>query len=246
MLLDVRDVTAGYGRLTVLRQVSLAVRSGTVAALIGSNGAGKTTLLRVISGLLAPAAGRIVFDGLDVTGWPPERLVGLGLAHVPERRQLFSSMSVEDNLRLGAYLRFRTEGAAAVAADLDRVFAIFPRLRERRRQLAGTLSGGEQQMLAIGRGLMARPRLLLLDEPSLGLAPLLVRELFAGLVDLRAAGHTLLLAEQNARQALQVADDAFVLENGRVSRAGPGAALLADPRVQAAYLGARASAERSG
>jgi branched-chain amino acid transport system ATP-binding protein len=245
VLLDVQGVTAGYGRLVVLREVTVAVRAGAIAALIGANGAGKTTLLRAISGLLAPTAGRIVFDGVDITGWPPERLVGLGLVHVPERRQLFSSMSVEDNLRLGAYLRFRTEGAAAVAADLEGVFAVFPRLRERRRQLAGTLSGGEQQMLAIGRGLMARPRLLLLDEPSLGLAPLLVRELFATLGDLRAAGHTLLVAEQNARQALRVADEAFVLEAGRVSRAGPAPALLADPSVQAAYLGARVPAERS-
>ncbi|MDR7555896.1 MAG: ABC transporter ATP-binding protein [Armatimonadota bacterium] len=246
MLLEVRGLTAGYGRLVVLREIALAVRAGSIVALIGANGAGKTTLLRVLSGLLAPAAGRVVFDGLDITGWPPERLVGMGLVHVPERRQLFSSMSVEDNLRLGAYVRARNEGARAVAADFERVFAIFPRLRERRRQLAGTLSGGEQQMLAIARGLMARPRLLLLDEPSLGLAPLLVRELFAGLADLRAAGHTLLVAEQNARQALRAADEAFVLEAGHITRSGPGQALLADPAVQAAYLGARAPVGRSG
>ncbi len=241
MLLEVRSVEAGYGRLTVLYGVSLVVRPGEIAAVIGANGAGKTTLLRVVSGLLPPLAGEVVFDGRPIGGWPAERTVALGLAHVPERRQVFATMRVLDNLLLGAYLRFRREPRTAIAADLERVYALFPRLGTRHRQLAGTLSGGEQQMLAIGRGLMARPRLLLLDEPSLGLAPLLVRELFRAITELRSQGMTVLLVEQNARQALQIADTAYVMEAGRIVLHGPGPAVLADASVQTAYLGGRSA-----
>jgi len=237
MPLEVRGVEAGYGHLKVLRGISLSVKPGEIAAVIGANGAGKTTLLRVLSGLLRPMAGEILFDGQSIAGWPPERIAALGLAHIPERRHLFGALRVEDNLLLGAYLRFRREPRAAIQADLERMYTLFPRLQERRRQFAGTLSGGEQQMLAIGRGLMARPRLVMLDEPSLGLAPLLVRELFRVIAELRAQGHTILLVEQNARQALQIADSAHVMETGRIRLHGPGNALLASPVVQAAYLG---------
>jgi len=238
MLLELAHVHAGYGPLQVLQDVTLGVHSGEIVAVIGANGAGKTTLLRVISGLIPPTSGTITFDGQPIAGCAPEPLVARGIVHIPERRQLFSSLRVEDNLLLGAYLRLRREPHRAVQADLERVYAMFPRLRERRRQFAGTLSGGEQQMVAIGRGLMARPRLLLLDEPSLGLAPLVRRELFRVVGQLRAQGYTILLVEQNARHALRLADSAYVMETGRVVRHGPGAALLADPAVQAAYLGA--------
>lgn len=237
MRLEVEDLEVTYGPIRALQGVSLRVDPGEVVAVIGANGAGKTTLLRAISGLLRPRSGRIRFDGHEITGWPPERIVALGLVQIPERRQLFHSMSVEDNLRLGAYLRLRRGERKAVEEDLQRVFEIFPRLKERRRQVAGTLSGGEQQMLAIGRGLMARPRVLLLDEPSLGLAPLLVRELFRILRALREQGLTLLLVEQNARQALRIADRAYIMETGRIVREGAAVDLLADPILQAAYLG---------
>jgi len=220
-----------------LRDVSLEVSAGKVATVIGANGAGKTTLLRVISGLIPPRSGRLRLNGQDITGWPPERVVAAGVAHVPERRQLFGSMRVEDNLLLGAYLRLRRERRRAVEEDLERVYELFPRLRERRRQVAATLSGGEQQMLAIGRALMARPQVLLLDEPSLGLAPLLVRELFRVIRRLREEGYTVLLVEQNAHQALRVADVAYVMETGTITLRGSGPELLAKPEVQAAYLG---------
>lgn len=238
-MLELVGVSAGYGRLAALRDVSLQVPAGRVAAVIGANGAGKTTLLRVVSGLLTPSSGRVYLNGQDITGWPPERVVTAGVAHVPERRQLFSSMRVEDNLLLGAYLRLRRESGRQVAEDLERVYQLFPRLRERRRQVAATLSGGEQQMLAIGRALMARPRVLLLDEPSLGLAPLLVRELFRVIRRLREEGYTVLLVEQNAHQALRVSDVAYVMETGTVTLKGTGAELLATPQVQAAYLGGK-------
>lgn len=238
-MLELQGVSAGYGRLVALRDVSLEVPAGRVAAVIGANGAGKTTLLRVVSGLITPSSGRLYLNGQDITGWPPERVVAAGVAHVPERRQLFSSMRVEDNLLLGAYLRLRRGSSRQVEEDLERVYQLFPRLRERRRQVAATLSGGEQQMLAIGRALMARPRVLLLDEPSLGLAPLLVRELFRVICGLRGQGYTVLLVEQNAHQALRVADVAYVMETGTVTLKGTGAELLATPQVQAAYLGGR-------
>lgn len=239
MLLELRGVHAGYGRLEVLHEMSLAVAPGEIAVVIGPNGAGKTTLLRVISGLLHASAGDVLFDGHPITGWPPERIVESGIVHIPERRQLFSSMRVEDNLLLGAYLQLRHGRRREVGADLERVYGIFPRLLERRRQMAGTLSGGEQQMLALGRGLMARPQLVLLDEPSLGLAPLLVREVFGVIADLRGQGHTVLLVEQNARQALRIADRAYVMETGRVVLQGSGSDLLRDPAVRGAYLGIR-------
>ncbi|WP_376788912.1 ABC transporter ATP-binding protein [Thermoflexus sp.] len=237
MWLEVEQLEVAYGSVRALQGISLYVEPGEIVAVIGSNGAGKTTLLRAISGLLRPRSGRIRFDGHEITGWPPESIVALGLVQIPERRQLFDSMSVEDNLRLGAYLRLRRGERKAVEEDLQRVFEIFPRLKERRRQVAGTLSGGEQQMLAIGRGLMARPRVLLLDEPSLGLAPLLVQELFRILRALREQGLTLLLVEQNARQALRIADRAYVMETGRIVREGAAVDLLTDPILQAAYLG---------
>ncbi len=237
-MLELCGVSAGYGRLVVLRDVSLEVPAGQVSAVLGANGAGKTTLLRVISGLLTPRSGHVRLDGHDITGWPPEQVVACGVAHVPERRQLFGSMRVEDNLLLGAYLRLRRGHRREVEEDLDRVYALFPRLRERRRQVAATLSGGEQQMLAIGRALMARPRVLLLDEPSLGLAPLLVRELYRTIRQLREEGYTVLLVEQNAHHALRVADVAYVMETGAITLKGSGAELLRAPQVQAAYLGA--------
>ncbi len=237
MPLEVRDLEAGYGYLQVLRGISLDISPGEIAAVIGANGAGKTTLLRTLSGLLRPARGQVIFDGHDITGWPPERIAALGLIHIPERRHLFGPLAVEDNLLLGGYLRLRRESRAAIRDDLETVYTLFPRLKERRRQRAATLSGGEQQMLAIGRGLMARPRLLMLDEPSLGLAPLLVRELFRVIAELREQGQTILLVEQNARQALQIADAAYVMETGRIALRGPGCELLTSPVVQAAYLG---------
>ncbi len=236
-MLELVGVTAGYGRLVALREVSLHVPEGAVATVVGANGAGKSTLLRVVSGLVPARSGRVLLAGQDITGWPAEKVVAAGVAHVPERRQLFGSMRVEDNLLLGAYLRLRQGLRREVEEDLQRVYDLFPRLRERRRQVAATLSGGEQQMLAIGRALMARPRLLLLDEPSLGLAPLLVRELFRVIRRLREDGYTVLLVEQNAHQALRVADVAYVMETGTVTLRGSGPELLSRPEVQAAYLG---------
>ena len=231
-MLVVRDLVAGYGPIQALHGVTLEVEAGEAAAVIGPNGAGKTTLLNTIVGMLRPRRGAVRFDGRDVTGFRPERLVGLGLALVPERRQVFAGLSVEDNLRLGAYTLGR-DGRHHV----DGIYELFPILRERRRQLAGTLSGGEQQMLAIGRGLMSRPKLLMLDEPSLGLAPLIARQIMATISALRATGTTVLLVEQNARAALEIADRAYVLEAGRVALAGPARAMLADEQVQRAYLG---------
>ena len=215
-----------------LQGIDLSIRAGELVALVGANGAGKSTLLRVLSGV-QPASGRIAFDGQEIAGWQPERRVALGIVQVPEGRQVFGPLSVEDNLRLGAYQR----GRAQSAQSLERVYALFPALAERRRHAAGTLSGGQQQMLAIGRALMAKPRLLLLDEPSMGLAPRLVAEIFACVRALRAADTALLLVEQNARAALAIADRGYVLETGRIVLAGTGAQLLADPAVRAAYLG---------
>ena len=231
-MLAVRDLAAGYGPIRAAHGVTLDVAAGEVVAVIGPNGAGKSTLLNTVVGILRPRAGRVIFDGSDVTGQPPERLVGRGLCLVPERRQVFAELPVQDNLALGAYSR-----RGATAADLERIYALFPVLRERARQLAGTLSGGQQQMLAIGRGLMSRPKLLMLDEPSLGLAPLVVRDIMATVAGLRGAGTTVLLVEQNARAALEIADRAYVLEGGRVALEGPAKALLSDEQVQRAYLG---------
>jgi len=230
-LLRLDSVEAGYRDLVAVREVSLEVRAGEVVALIGGNGAGKTTTLRAISGLLPLRRGRIEFEGERIDGRASAQVVARGLAHVPEGRQLFPSMSVRENLELGARDR------AARAATLESVFALFPRLRERERQVAGTLSGGEQQMCAIGRGLMARPRLLLLDEPSLGLAPVMVRLIFETLKAINEAGTTILLVEQNVARALALSHRAYVIENGRIVLDGPREALQQSPHVKQAYLG---------
>ncbi len=237
-LLEVHNVHVYYGRIQALRGVSLEVHEGEIVALIGANGAGKTTLLRAISGLLYPREGDIRFQGRSIRGLFPEQIVALGISHVPERRQLFTTMSVLDNLILGAYYRYRQgEDRAAIRDDLEMVFSTFPILKERQQQRAGTLSGGQQQMLAIGRALMARPRLLLLDEPSLGLAPLLVRELFRVIAHLRDRGMTVLLVEQNARAALRVADRGYVLDTGSIALSGTAQSLADNAEVQRTYLG---------
>jgi branched-chain amino acid transport system ATP-binding protein len=231
-LLRVEGLEVRYGAIQALRGVAFDVRAGEIVTLIGSNGAGKSTLLRAVSGLLRPSAGRIQLDGIDVTGRKPEAIVALGCSHVPEGRRVFANLSVLENLQMGAYPKRGSE-----ARGLERAFALFPRLRERLKQPAGTLSGGEQQMLAIGRALMAEPLLLLCDEPSLGLAPLLVQQIFAILSEINAQGTTVVLVEQNARQALRVAQRAYVLETGTLVLAGPAADLARDPRVREAYLG---------
>ncbi len=236
-MLQVTELRSGYGAIEALKGISLEVREGELVSIIGANGAGKSTLLKTIVGLLAPRRGRVTFLGRDITGRPPDEILRAGIALVPERRRIFGPLTVLDNLSLGAYAR---RDAGDVARALEDVYLLFPVLRERRYQVAGTLSGGEQQMLAIGRALMSRPGLLLLDEPSLGLAPLVVREIFRLLAGLRRAGTTILLVEQNARMALQIADRAYVLETGRVRLQGPAAALLQDEGLKAAYLGGRA------
>jgi branched-chain amino acid transport system ATP-binding protein len=234
-VLAIDDLRVSYGGIEALKGVSLTVGTGEIVGLIGANGAGKTTLMRAVSGLVAPSAGRIVFNGLDLSTVPPYRCAELGVAQVPEGRLVFADQSVRDNLLLGAYSR--RDGGARIEADVSRQFAMFPRLAERRGQLAGTLSGGEQQMLAIGRALMSRPKLLLLDEPSLGLAPLVVRELFLVIRRLREEGMTILLVEQLATAALAIADRAYVMETGRITIEGSGEALIADERVRTAYIG---------
>jgi branched-chain amino acid transport system ATP-binding protein len=233
MLLEAIGLSTHYGRIRALHAIDLAVAEGELLALVGANGAGKTTLLRTISGVLPATSGAIRFDGHDITRERPAARVRLGIAQVPEGRQVFGPLAVEDNLRLGGYTRPRAE----IAGDLERMYALFPILKERRRQPAGTLSGGQQQMLAIGRALMARPRLLLLDEPSMGLAPLLVAEIFRAIRALKAAGTTIFLVEQNAHAALSIADRGYVLETGRVVLQDSGPALLANERVKQAYLG---------
>jgi branched-chain amino acid transport system ATP-binding protein len=232
-MLEVRALASHYGRIPALKGIDLSVHAGELVALVGANGAGKTTLLRAISGVQPVSAGEVLFAGTDITGFAPDRRVRLGIVQVPEGRQVFGPLSVLDNLLLGAYTRPRAESADS----LERVYALFPALAERRRQPAGTLSGGQQQMLAMGRALMAQPKLLLLDEPSMGLAPRLVDEVFATIGTLKAAGTTIFLIDQNARAALAAADRAYVLETGQVVASGTGAALLASPQVQAAYLG---------
>lgn len=234
-MLKITDLRVNYGAIEALKGVSLEVRPGEVITLIGGNGAGKSTLMRAISGLEPTAGGAISLEGADLAAVPAHRRVGLGIAQSPEGRQVFADQSVRDNLVLGAYLRH--DGDAAIGADIDTQFATFPRLQERQHQLAGTLSGGEQQMLAISRALMARPKLLLLDEPSLGLAPLIVKEIFGVIRALKARGVTILLVEQMANQALQVADRAYVLKTGQITSSGSARELLADPAVREAYLG---------
>jgi branched-chain amino acid transport system ATP-binding protein len=236
-ILTIEGLRAGYGQVEVLHDVRLDIAPGQIVALIGANGAGKTTLLKTISGLIRPAAGAIAFEGEDIARRPAHKIVALGISHVPEGRAILKRMSVIENLQMGAYVRSDSDIDHDIAAVMDR----FPTLAERRYQPAGTLSGGEQQMLAIARALVARPRLLLMDEPSLGLAPKLVTAIFYTLRQLRGEGKTILLVEQNARQALQVADYAYVMERGRIVLAGTGARLLEEPEVQRTYLGRRAA-----
>ncbi len=234
-VLEVRDLHVAYGKVEALSGIDLEVGEGRIVTVIGPNGAGKTTMLSAIMGVL-PSRGQIRFDGKAESRPEVEEMVARGMNLVPEKRELFAEMSIEDNLLLGAFHRYRT-GRRDHAATMEEVFALFPRLKERRTQEAGTLSGGERQMLAVGRALMAKPRLLMLDEPSLGLAPLIVREIFRIIAELRARGVSILLVEQNARAALQVADYAYVLENGAVKMHGPAHELRGDPRVIESYLG---------
>ncbi len=233
-LLEVHDLQAGYGAIQALRGLSFTVDYGQVVSLIGANGAGKSTTLNAISGMIKPTGGRVIFDGRDITGWRADRITALGLIQVPEGRQVIASMTVAENLQLGAHLR---RDPAEVAADLDAIFVRFPRLHERRAQKAGSLSGGEQQMLAVGRALMARPRLLMLDEPSMGLAPLLVNEVFRIIESIKAQNIPILLVEQNARKALNLADYAYALERGRIAQQGSADHLRRDQGIIAAYLG---------
>ena len=233
MLLEAQGLVAGYGAFQILQGMSLEVAAGEIVALLGANGVGKTTLNRTLSGLLRARAGQVRFDGRDITAADPADIVGAGLIHVPEGRKIFPTLTVRENLQLGSYLRGRVDRART----LDYVLATFPRLRERLKQRVGLMSGGEQQMVAIGRGLMSRPKLLILDEPSLGLSPLLTDELFALIRRLHADGLSILLVEQNVLQSLGVASRAYVMENGRVAVSGDAASLLDDPKLKAAYLG---------
>jgi branched-chain amino acid transport system ATP-binding protein len=234
-LLEIRDLDFAYGDVQVLRGVSLSVNAGEIVTLVGSNGAGKSTTLRNVSRLLRPRAGSIVFDGHDLLRLSSHHVVELGLIHVPEGRRVFPEMTVLENLRMGSYVKHTR---ADREQNLERGLTLFPRLRERIKQLAGTLSGGEQQMLAIARGLMAKPRLLLLDEPSLGLSPLLVQTIFATIQQINAQGTSVLLVEQNVYQSLRIAARGYVLETGRIALSGPGAELLSNDQVKAAFLGA--------
>ena len=233
-MLRLENVSAGYGRLTALHAVDVQVRAGELVVLIGSNGAGKTTTLKTISGLIRPTAGRILLDGEEIHRLPPDDVLRRGIAHCPEGRRVFPYLTVQENLEMGAYVR---RDGAGVAADLRRILEHFPILAERRRQAAGTLSGGEQQMLAIGRALMARPRLVLLDEPSLGLAPTMVEATFRIIGDIRRDGTTVFMVEQNAYMALKLADRAYVMETGRITLAGPADVMARDEHVSRAYLG---------
>jgi branched-chain amino acid transport system ATP-binding protein len=236
-MLDVKALTAGYGSIEVLHQVSLQVAPGQSVCLIGANGAGKTTLLRCIAGLLRPSAGHITIDGTEISAASASARLDYGVTLVPEGRRVFAPMTVRENLDMGAFRRLWPRRDKGVGADMEMVFDLFPRLRERQRQLAGLLSGGEQQMLAIGRALMSRPRLLLLDEPSMGLAPRVVQEIFATIRRLNAEGMSILLAEQNANMALRIAAWGYVLAEGEIVRSAESAALSNDPSVRAAYLG---------
>ena len=233
-LLEVSTIDAFYGRVQALRGASLQVEAGEVVALIGSNGAGKTTMLRTISGLMHPGGGTIKFDGRDITHTEPQKIVDIGICQSPEGRRLFARMTVLDNLRMGAYTRTNN---VEIKADMERVFELFPRLKERLHQIAGTLSGGEQQMCAMGRALMARPKLLMLDEPSLGLAPILVETIFSIVREINSRGTPVLLVEQNAHKALEVAHRGYVLETGSIVKTGTGKELLESEDVQKAYLG---------
>ncbi|MGD9023019.1 MAG: ABC transporter ATP-binding protein [Deltaproteobacteria bacterium] len=236
-MLRIKNLHAYYGRIKAIDNVSIHVQSGEIVSLIGANGAGKTTILNAISGLIRCARGEIVFQEKKVNGLAPEKVVAAGISQVPEGRQIFGPLTVLENLQLGAYLRFRKKEKEAIDEDLNWVFQLFPRLEERSKQIAGTLSGGEQQMLAIGRALMARPKLLLLDEPSMGLAPLVVKDIMSTVSELRESGVTILMVEQNARASLTISDRAYVLETGRVVLQGPSDELMDDSDVKRAYLG---------
>ena len=236
MLLEVRDLHVHYGRIEAIKGISFEVAEGEIVTLIGANGAGKTTTLKTVSGVRPVTSGSVVFDGNDITAMPPHQRVELGLCQAPEGRGIFPGMSVLENLDMGAYTR-RDRKSAAYRDDVERVFDLFPRLRERRTQTGGTMSGGEQQMLAIARALMARPRVLLLDEPSMGLAPMIVKQIFEIITEINQQGTTVLLVEQNAQQALQRAHRAYVLETGHIVRSDDAKVLLGDESVRAAYLG---------
>ena len=233
-MLTLENISVSYGAIKALKGVSMRVEQGEVVTLIGANGAGKTTTLRTITGLLEPTEGRILFEGQEISGRPTHQLVARGISMSPEGRGVFANLTVRENLQMGAYLK---KNKAEIAADLERGFRMFPRLKERETQKAGTLSGGEQQMLAMARALMSRPRLLLLDEPSLGLAPLVVHTIFEAIDEIRGEGTTILLVEQNAHAALKHSDRAYVLETGRIVMEGPSKELAADPRIKEAYLG---------
>ena len=234
IMLTLENVSVNYGAIEALTGISMHVEKGEVVTLIGANGAGKTTTLKTITGLLEPRLGRVVYEGEDISGKPTHKLVARGISMSPEGRGVFANLTVRENLQMGAYL---IKNKKDIAADMQRAFRMFPRLKERESQKAGTLSGGEQQMLAIGRALMSRPRLLLLDEPSLGLAPLVVHTIFEAIDEIRSEGTTILLVEQNAHAALGHSDRAYVLETGRIVMEGPSAELAADPRIKEAYLG---------
>ena len=237
-MIEVRDLHAGYGKVRILQGLSFAVPTGSLTALIGANGAGKSTTLRAISGMIKPTGGMIRLGDADITGWPPHRVARAGLAHIPEGRRVFGQLSVKDNLTVGAFSRLTGSRAKGdVSADLDRMFELFPRLAQRRNQSSATLSGGEQQMLAIARALMLSPSVVLLDEPSLGLAPKLVAEVFEVIARLKTQAITMLLVEQFAFAALAIADQALILENGRIAMAGPARTVRDDPSIRSAYLG---------
>ncbi len=234
MLLEIDDITLLYGRIQALHGISIEVNEGEIVALVGANGAGKSTTMRAVSGLRPIASGAIRFEGTDISKVRADRRVALGISQSPEGRGIFPGMTVLENLEMGAFLR---KDAAGIKSDLDRVYGLFPRLAERRKQFGGTLSGGEQQMLAVGRALMSRPKVLLLDEPSMGLAPILIQQIFSIITEINQQGTTILLVEQNAQQALSRAHRAYVLETGRIVKSGTGADLLNDPAVKDAYLG---------
>jgi branched-chain amino acid transport system ATP-binding protein len=232
-MLEIKGLKAGYGAMSVLQGIDMQIHAGEIVALLGSNGVGKTTLNNVISGFIVPTAGSVTFKGQRITGLKPLEIVALGIAHVPEGRKIFPNLSVRDNLKLGAFRRAHER----IKQNFDRICALFPRLKERLDQLAGTLSGGEQQMLAIGRGMMSEPELIILDEPSLGLSPIMVEEMFAMIAQINAEGAAVLLVEQNVMQSLSAAKRAYVLEQGRFVMEGEAASLLANPQLQQAYLG---------
>ena len=233
-ILEVKDLVVNYGAIRALKGISFNVESGEIISLIGSNGAGKTTTLHSISNLIKKNSGKVIFDGVDVTDLPPDQIVKRGLIHVPEGRRIFANLSVKDNLEMGAFTR---NDRSKIKEDMEHVFELFPRMKERLKQLAGTLSGGEQQMLAMGRGLMADPKLLLLDEPSMGLAPILVDEIFEIIKKINDEGTTILLVEQNAFKAMSIADRVYILETGSVQSSGLSQDMITDPAVKKAYLG---------